>query len=135
MVLNLTVSKGHINGIIFYADVIRISQTVFFPIEGGGTFLILFIAWLNLDLGIEMCFYDGLDAYAKTWLQFVFPLYVWLMVIAIIVASHYSTIASKIFGNNGLQVLVIKFFFHMEKFSVLLSQYFLTQFSATLMVL
>ena len=109
MVLNLTVSSGNINGIIFYANVIRISQTVFFPIESGNTFLTTFIAWLNLDLGIEVCFYDGLDAYAKTWLQFAFPFYVWLMVITIIVASHYSTTASKEFGNNGLQVLATLF--------------------------
>ena len=108
-VLNLTVSNGYINGIIFYANVIRLSQTVFFPLDNGNTFLSIFIAWLNLDLGIEVCFYDGLDAYAKTWLQFAFPFYVWLMVIAIIVASHYSTIASKLFGNNGLQMLVTLF--------------------------
>ena len=49
-------------------------QTVFFPLESGNTFLTTFIAWLNLDLGIEVCFYDGIDAYAKTWLQFAFPL-------------------------------------------------------------
>ena len=30
-----------------------------------------------LDLGIETCFYDGMDAYVKTWLQFVCPIYIW----------------------------------------------------------
>lgn len=30
--------------------------------------LTLFIAWYNLDLGVETCFFHGL-----TWLQFVFP--------------------------------------------------------------
>ena len=109
MVLNLTVSSGYISGIIFYANVIRLSQTVFFPLESGNTFLTTFIAWLNLDLGIEACFYNGLDAHSKTWLQFAFPFYVWLMVIIITVASHYSTTASKVFGNNGLQVLATLF--------------------------
>ena len=31
---------------------------------------------LNLDLGIQTCFSDGLDMYAKAWLQFVFPIYI-----------------------------------------------------------
>ena len=47
MFLNLTVSGGHINGIIFYANVIRISQTVFFPSEIGSTFLTTFIAFIR----------------------------------------------------------------------------------------
>ena len=109
MSLNLTVSTGTLNGLIFYANIIRASQAVFFPPEIGSSFLSIFIAWLNLDLGIETCFYDGLDAYAKILLQFVFPLYIWLMVITIIVASHYSSTASKIFGNNAVQVLATLF--------------------------
>lgn len=109
MIFNLTVSVGTINGLIFYANVIRASQSIFFPPEFNTSFLNIFIAWLNLDLGIETCFYNGLDAYAKTWLQFLFPLYVWYMVIAITVASHYSTTVSKLTPNNALQVLATLF--------------------------
>ena len=105
MILNLTVSAGTINGLIFYANIIRASQAVFFQPDISSSFLSIFIAWLNLDLGIETCFYDGLDAYAKTWLQFIFPFYIWLMVITIIIASHYSSAASRLFGNNAVHVL------------------------------
>ena len=55
-------------------------------------FWAFFIAWLNLDLGIETCLYDGMDAYAKTWLQFLFPAYIWTIVIIIIMRQsllHY----------------------------------------------
>ena len=38
------------------------------------------IAWVNLDFGIEICFYNGMDTYSKTWLQFVFPVYIWVLV-------------------------------------------------------
>ena len=106
---NLTVSTGTINGLIFYANIVRASQAVFFPPELNNSFISMFIAWLNLDLGVETCFYNGLDAYAKTWFQFVFPLYIWLMVITIIVASHYSTIASRLTPNNVLPVLATLF--------------------------
>ena len=106
---NLTVSTGTINGLIFYANIIRATHTVYFPPEISASFLSTFIAWLNLDLGIETCFYDGLNAYSKTWLQYAFPFYIWLMVITIIVASHYSSIAAKFTPNNALQVLATLF--------------------------
>ena len=73
MVLNLTVSIGTINGLIFYASIVKISEStgIFFP-NGSIPVLSQFIAWLNLDLGIETCFYHGMTAYAKVWLQFLF---------------------------------------------------------------
>ena len=107
--VNLTVSVGTTNGLIFYANIVRANNAVFFPAHIRNSFLNKFIAWLNLDLGIETCFYDGFDAYAKTWFQFLFPLYIWLLVAVIIIASHYSTIASRLSGNNAVQVLATLF--------------------------
>ena len=108
-VLDLTVAKGTINGLIFYANIVWANKSIIFPttetLHPAQQILHTFIAWLNLDLGIETCFIDGLDAYWKTWLQFVFPLYVWSITGVVIIASHYSTRASKIFGNNSVPVL------------------------------
>ena len=109
MVLNLTVSTGTINGFIFYANIVRANQAIFFPHNTNNSFLSWFIAWVNLDLGIETCFYSGLDAYAKTWLQFVFPIYIWLVVILIIVSSYYSIRASRLISRNAVQVLATLF--------------------------
>ena len=106
MVLNLTVSIGTINGLIFYASIVKISESngIFFR---NGSILVLsqFIAWLNLDLGIETCFYHGMTAYAKVWLQFVFPLYIWFIIATIIVLCRYSTWLSNKIGGNVVQVL------------------------------
>jgi len=109
MLLNLTVSVGSINGLIFYANVVRANQAIFFPSTASNSFLSIFIAWLNLDLGFETCFYNGLDAYTKTWLQFLVPLYIWTVVVLIIVSSHYYTIAAKLTGRNAVQVLATLF--------------------------
>ena len=109
MLLNLTVSVGTINGLIFYANIVRANQAIFFPHGTNNQFLSIFIAWLNLDLGIETCFYSGLDAYANTWLQFLFPVYIWIIVVLIIVSSHYSTTAAKLSGRNAVQVLATLF--------------------------
>ena len=109
IVLNLTVSVGTINGLIFYANIVRANHATFFPPNTTNSFLSWFIAWINLDLGIEVCFYNGLDAYVKTWLQFVFPLYIWFLVITIIVLSHYFTLAARLSGRNAVPVLATLF--------------------------
>ena len=103
-ILDLTVANGAINGLIFYANIVRATQYVFFP-AGDTNPLTVFIAWLNLDLGIETCFFDGLDSYWKTWLQFVFPFYILGIIILIIILSDRYPFAARIFGNNSVPVL------------------------------
>ena len=102
-----------VDGSCFYqcVDIIGANMSVFFPITLSTNVLAprVFIAWLNLDLGIEVCFYNGLDTYAKTWLQQVFPVYVWIIVTVIIISSHYSTWAAKLCGKNSVQVLATLF--------------------------
>ena len=107
-VLKLTVAVGTINGLIFYANVLQVNSTIFFQ-PGTTNILTIFIAWLNLDLGIETCFYDGMNAYAKTWLQFLFPVYVWALVGIIIFSSHFSQKISSLLGKNPIAVLCTLF--------------------------
>ena len=108
--LNLTVSEGTLNGLIFYANIIRANQATFFPSTSTHCpVLTVFIAWLNLDLGIETCFIEGLNGYWKTWLQFVFPAYIWIITAVIIVVAHYSSTGARFFGSNSVQVLATLF--------------------------
>ena len=104
MILNLTVSVGSVNGLLFYANLVKLNESVFFP-NGNIPAITQFISWCNLDLGFEYCFVDGLDGYVKTWLQFVFPLYVWFLVLVIIVACRYSGRLSRLCGRNAVPVL------------------------------
>ena len=110
-ILNLTVSQGTLNGLIFYANIIGAQPTLVLPTGGSpasravSTFLAVFIAWLNLDLGIETCFLDNMDTYIKVWLQFIFPIYIWIISLIIIIISKYSTCAAHWFGNNSVPVL------------------------------
>ena len=127
IMLNLTVSVGTINGLIFYANIVRANHATFFPPNTTNSFLSWFIAWINLDLGIETCFYNGLDAYVKTWLQFAFPLYIWFLVIIIIVLSHYFTFAARLSGRNAVPVLATLFLMSYAK----LLQIIITVFQST----
>ena len=104
MLLNLTVSVGSVNGILFYANLVKLNESVFFP-NGNIPAITQFISWCNLDLGFEYCFIDGLDSYIKTWLQFVFPLYVWFLIMVIIVGCRYSGRLSRLCGRNAVPVL------------------------------
>ena len=100
----LTVATGTLSGLLFYANIVGPNRTIFLPVESTDAFSV-FIAWLNLDFGIETCFYDGMDAYSKTWLQFVFPVYIWLLVGLIILVSHFSHRFANLLGNNPVSVL------------------------------
>lgn len=101
--LNLTVSAATLNGIIFYANIIQIYS--FFIFNEKSSFLKVFISWLNLDFGIDLCFFDGMNGLSKALLQFVFPTYLWFIAGAIILLSKRYKLMLKLFGSNTVQVL------------------------------
>ena len=109
--LDLTVAVGTINGLIFYANIVKSYEALFF-VPGQTNILTVFISWLNLDLGIETCFFSGLDGYVKTWLQFVFPLYIWLLAGVIVSMSRYTSWLS---ANNSVPVLATMFLLSYNK--------------------
>ena len=65
LVCKLIVATGTISGLVFYANIVGVNRTIFLPVKSTDPFSV-FIAWLNLDFGIEICMYNGLDAYSKT---------------------------------------------------------------------
>ena len=122
--LNLTVTQGMINGLLFYANIIWAYQSIFFPQQIKGSsrewfkdFEILraFIAWLNLDFGIQMCFFKGLDVFGKTLLQYLFPIYLWTITVIIIICARYSAKVTNFFGNRAVPILATLFLFSSTK--------------------
>lgn len=67
-VLRLTVATAMINSVILYANIVQANKELFFT-NTRRNILTVFIAWVNLDLGLETCFHDGMKAYEQTWLQ------------------------------------------------------------------
>ena len=97
--LNMTVAIGLINSFIFYANLVAASSTIFFP-SLEPSYPKVFVTWLNLDIGLDMCFFDGLDEYTKVWLQLAFPLYLISLIIAIIALSKYSSRFAGLIGKK-----------------------------------
>ena len=99
LALNMTVAVGLINAFIFYANIMSANSAVFFP-SSEPSFPTVFVAWLNLDLGIDVCFFDGFDTYIKTWLQLAFPVYIISLVVIIIIVSEYSSRFADLIGRK-----------------------------------
>ena len=103
VVLNLTVSVGTINGLIFYTNVIKINENAFLS-NSSPPVLSQFISWFNLDLGINTCFISSIDTVTKLALQFVFPAYIWILIGIVIIICKYSQRLSRAFGHNAVPV-------------------------------
>ena len=110
--LRLTVAFGTLNGLIFYANIVGLNKDIF-KIEGWAN---VFISWLNLDFGFAVCFYHGMGTYAHTWMQFIFPFYIWMLIGIIIVTSHYSTWMTRRLGSNPVAVLATLILLSYTKF-------------------
>ena len=86
--LNLTVTQGTLYGLIFYANIVQVNTSIFFN-QSTLRPLQVIVSFVNLDLGIPMCFYDGMDDADKAGLQFVFPAYLLILTMTVIVLCHY----------------------------------------------
>ena len=100
LLFNLTVATGTIHGLIFYANILTANHSLFLP-PSTSSFLTVFISWLNLDLGIETCFYDGMDSYGKILLQLAFPTYVFVLIGTIIALCEVSKKFATLLGNRN----------------------------------
>ena len=98
LMLNLSISIGTLNGLIFYANVLAVDSSLFLSFTKPN-FLTVFIAWLNLDLGFDVCYFKGIDAYSKAWLNILFPTNVITVLILIILISKYSSRFGEFIGK------------------------------------
>ena len=102
MVLNLTVAVGTLNGLIFYANIIGANDSIFFTGPSSLTmFFYIFISWINLEVGFDTCFFEGMDTYWKTWLQLAFPSYVIFLVVMVIIVSEHSIRFSHLIAKKN----------------------------------
>ena len=65
-VVDLTVAVSLINGLTFYANIVKCNSYLSFESDNHYIqFLRVFLSWVNLYVVIEVCFYHGLDSYTK----------------------------------------------------------------------
>ena len=114
--LNLTLTTGKLNGIIFYSQILHntnpllryhnavddgLVKFIFFFSRG-----ILLLINLNISFDIPLCFYDGMTELWKSGLALLFPVYLLSIVIGLVIISRYSVKLSNRIANSSIQVLV-----------------------------
>ena len=112
--LNLTLTKGTLNGIIFYAQITNagVQKYLNTPCSDCNNesyfikFTSLFISWLNLNLGFPLCFYDEMTELQKAGLTLLFPIYLLFIIGLLIILSRFSTAVSNHLSKSSVQVLV-----------------------------
>ena len=106
-IAHFTIDQGTVVGIALFGNLAIFGFTLLHDLDND-SFGILgyFLSMLNLDIGISVCFYDGMTEVVKTALQFAFPVYVWGIVLFIIFISKRSTFISNLTSDNSVQVLI-----------------------------
>ena len=92
-VFNITITDGYINGFIFYSNVLSIylnnlpsSQRIPFFVS---------MAFMNLNFGIETCFYSGMSQIHLTTLTLVFPIYLLGILLVIVLFTEYVYLSTR----------------------------------------
>ena len=113
--LKLILTTGTINGIIFYAqvanaglfDVLSINtRQCNWVIRYSMKVALFLISMMNLDLGFPLCFYNGMNELWKAGLSLLFPLYLLIIVVVLVILSRFFLRISNRIAHSSVQVLV-----------------------------
>ena len=112
----LTLTDGPLASIIITNNIIAVSTIDY--LQNDNVFISgmrIFVSLMNLNLGFPLCLYDGMTTAIKTGLQFLYPIYLWTIVIVFIILSRYSTWISNQTATSSVQVLATLIHFSFSK--------------------
>ena len=112
-IFDLTVRNGTINICIFYVNIININVLILFP--NCHSFVCVILSFVNFDFRIASCFYNGMDDYAKEWIQLMLSFYLIIIAIVFIILSRYSATVQRFTAKKALPVLATLFLFSYTK--------------------
>ena len=99
-IFNLTIINGTVNIFIFYFDIVNINSSVYYSSHRS---------FFGLPYGIEICFYNGMTSYAKTWFGLMYPFFIISVAVVFIIASRYFSIVQRSTAHRALPVLATLF--------------------------
>ena len=106
LALPLTISEGPLAGIIIVMNITSVSTIDYLDSNNWFVYTArVFVSLMNLNLGFPMCLYNGMTPTVKSAIQFVYPVYLWVLIIGFIIFSHYSTRISNRTASSSVQVL------------------------------
>ena len=96
--VKVSVSEGYLYSVLFYSHIVT-QYTIHFTQSSTAVFLPT--ALLNLNIGVQTCFYSGMDSLARSGLQFVFPLYIYLLMGVIVLLARFFKWPGQIGFSTG----------------------------------
>ena len=105
--LRFTIDHGIVTSLILYGNIATFGLMDLVGVDSQYIqYESIFLSLINLNIGYPICFYNGMSETVKIALQFVFPVYVWAIVIFTVLVSHRSVSVSNWISNCSVQVLV-----------------------------
>ena len=105
LILQLTVTQGTINGLIFYATLLNVDTYTLLTGYKGAEWSVIILSFLNFELGFPVCLYDGLTEIDKALLSIVFPIYILLLAVGFVYVSRYSYRFASWTSRSAIPVL------------------------------
>lgn len=78
LLLEITSDKGWINAVFFFCNALTLYSFVLSP-NTPFKFILLPAHLLSLQIGFELCFYNEMTALSRCFVQFLFPLYLYIL--------------------------------------------------------
>ena len=82
--LRINIAGGFLNGVLYFSNIASLYAPLF------GLNILVLVSWFSLNFGIETCFFDGMKPIHVAFLNFFFPLYLYLLVFAIVLLARWS---------------------------------------------
>ena len=107
--LGFTIDKGWINVVLFYCNFLSLRGSVLLMSRNSMDDIIFMPSSLiSLQLGVGICFYDGMTPLAKIGLQLVFPVYLYvLMAIFALLCRKYYWLSERFSPTTTFVTLLI----------------------------
>ena len=106
--LDLTITRGTINGVIFYANILQTFQSNVVDkhhVKVLSPTFQTFLSWFNIDMGVPTCLFKGMTTFSSILLEGAFPLYLWLVAFTVVVLSNKNVRLTRFLGENPVQVV------------------------------
>lgn len=105
--LRITISRGIVGGVIFYANMSSISlySNLLSDHHAYSIPVRVLLSVFNLSTGFTLCFYNGMTSTVMVGMSFVFPVYLCMIVVVLVVLSRYSSRVANLIVGSSVQVL------------------------------
>ena len=104
--LELTINNGWTNSVIFFCSVVSIYDYLVLDVRYNYLFLPLRL--INLQIGVGLCFYDGMSSLSRTSVQLIFPIYLYILMVPFtILCRHFSWMSTNFSPAKTLMTLSV----------------------------